>query len=147
MATSTQPNTLSSPVAGFFKLPAELRLMIYAEVFTFPSTRTVGDPWFFAKQGKVDGYTIFQPVARLAVGIREEAVKLYQQYLRDVRAVLDEDNKQCVENTKMTYRLATNHLNLVCTRKRLKAVSRRSDEDRKWMARIDEVLAKLGLLV
>ncbi|KAK4896718.1 hypothetical protein LTR27_005312 [Elasticomyces elasticus] len=147
IATLSHSNVLTAVVTGFLKLPAELRLMVYAEVFTFPSTRNVGGPRFSTRQGKVDGYTIFPPVARVSVGIRGVAVELYQQYLREVRALLDDDNNQCVENAKMAYRLASKKLDLVYARKWVKAVSQRSDEDRKWMARIDEVLAKLALLV
>ncbi|KAK3648116.1 hypothetical protein LTR56_002594 [Elasticomyces elasticus] len=140
----------SAPVIGLFKLPAELRLKIYGHLFPkldrsnvekrLPSDVTLA---------KIQGCMILPSLMRVSKLIREDAIGLYQQHLRDARVVLTgrkEGVEKLMGSAKNAYWFSAGCIEPDVTLLWLNKVNgyREQVEDNcKWMVRVDQVTAQV----
>ncbi|KAK5738847.1 hypothetical protein LTR17_005782 [Elasticomyces elasticus] len=123
-------------IANLFKLPAELRLQIYSGLlFTKPSRINLNHHNLEPGPLKIDGNTVLPPVMRIAKSIREDAIGLYLQHLQELQIVLAARQKDCATHLK---NVRAGLLVFIWTSRY------RLEDNRKWMVRVDELVAELG---
>ncbi|KAK4896720.1 hypothetical protein LTR27_005314 [Elasticomyces elasticus] len=140
----------STPVTGLFKLPAELRLTIYGHLFPkldlsniekrLPSDVTLA---------KIQGCVILPSLMRVSKLIREDAIGLYQQHLRDARVVLTgrkEGVEELMRRVKDAYRFSATcdgPDRTLLWRDRVDGYCEQVHNNRTWIVRVDQVAAQV----
>ncbi|KAK5738845.1 hypothetical protein LTR17_005780 [Elasticomyces elasticus] len=146
MAASTHSQVPSAAVTDFFKLPPELRLAIYGLALTKPDRTNIKNSRKPITGSTVNGSIILPAMMRVSRTMREDASELCQKHLLDARSVLYGLEKAVQEKLEV----AEGHWRgwaMNVTRLSIGEHRQHIEDGREWMARIDEVVAKLELLI
>ncbi|KAK5732731.1 hypothetical protein LTR17_010286 [Elasticomyces elasticus] len=138
-AETAHNDTLSAPVTGLLKLPAELRLQIYGLIIAKLDASIVG-------RRLIEGHNILPSLLRVSKTIREDAIGLYQQHLRDVRVVLigrEEHVRKVMGNAMTTCYFSAIFPGSPLWRDRIDGYHKQLEDNRKWMVRVDQVAAQV----
>ncbi|KAK3641223.1 hypothetical protein LTR56_011463 [Elasticomyces elasticus] len=141
-STSTQTQAATSCQASilggiFFRLPPELRLHIYSFILGVPSSRSIEHRRPDTPYAELDSYKVLAPLMRVSSLIREDAMGLYQQHLRDARVVLI--GRQMALEEKLRRAYAVDATRSAFGRNRAMTYRQQIKDNRKWMARVEEV--------
>ncbi|KAK4896719.1 hypothetical protein LTR27_005313 [Elasticomyces elasticus] len=149
MATSTEAATSSAPFTGLFKLPAELRLQIYGYIFPVLDRRDIETHSSKNGRAALDGYALLPPIMRVSSSLREDAMELYQQHLRDVQKILDDrqidlrrSKRAALEKSCILNRVTVAGIEIL-----IEALRQQSNENCKWVARIEQVAVDVERVV
>ncbi|KAK5732729.1 hypothetical protein LTR17_010284 [Elasticomyces elasticus] len=141
MAIPSDSNVPTATMTGFFKLPPELRLAIYGFAITKPDCMNIRK-----SQVKFNGSIILPAMMRVSRTMREDASELCQKHLLDARSALyartnvAQARLQVFEGHWSRWTMDVSRLSIKEHRQHIK-------DGREWMARIDEVVAKLDPLI
>ncbi|KAK5738846.1 hypothetical protein LTR17_005781 [Elasticomyces elasticus] len=141
-ATSCQ---VSTPGGTIFRLPPELRLHIYSFILGVPSSRSIEHRCPDTPYAEVDSYKVLAPLMRVSSLIREDATGLYQQHLRDAIVVLIGRQMALEEKLRRAYAVDANRS--AFGRNRAMTYRQQIKDNRKWMARVEEVFREVEWVV